>query len=180
MKNSSQTPLNKPKPKKKKKKETFSQVQEELEKAKSDFLYLKAEFENYKKQTLKERSDLIRYGGENFIQTLINDIVDDWDRAFDNYSQEKSLENFKKGMDLIYSKLKKTLDQFGIKALEAKGLPFDPKYHEALSKQKSAEVPSGHIIAVFKKAYTLYDKLLRPAQVIVSEDPSPETSNESS
>ena len=155
-----------------------STLEKELETLTNQYLYLKADFENYKKQTLKERSELFRYGGEEFIRALINEVLDDFDRAYSDLDHTKSLENFKSGIDLIYKNLQKTLNKFHIEAHDPQGQPFNPNHHEALSRQPTDKVPKDHVLITFKKAYTLYEKLIRPAQVIVAV-PTDKSSNTS-
>ena len=144
-------------------------LEEQLAQAQKDLLYLRADFDNYKKNSIKERSELLRYGGENFILAFIDEVLDDWERARKNFEEEKSLENFKSGMDLIYTKLEKLLASFQVKSKDCEGEPFNPQHHEALSRQKNSKVPENHIVAVFKKPYYLFEKLIRVAQVVVSE-----------
>ena len=150
-------------------KKTTALLEAQLAEAKKDYLYLKADFENYKKNVLKEKSDLIQYGGQRLVTSLAEEVLDDFERAFQFSSEKESLENFKNGMRFIHSKFNRILKNFGVTIEDPTGRAFDPECHEALSRQKSAEVPEGHVIAVIKKAYKLYDRLIRPAQVIVSE-----------
>ena len=140
----------------------------QLEAMKKDYLYLKADFENYKKNVLKEKSELIKYGGKSLVSSLAEEVLDDFERAFQSASEKQSSESFKEGMSLIHAKFGKILKQFGVTTLEPTGQPFDPQYHEALSRQYSNKLPAGHVIITLKKAYKLYDRLIRPAQVIVS------------
>ena len=155
-----------------------SSLEEELQALTTQYLYLKADFENYKKQTLKEKSELLRYSGEEFIRALINEVLDDLDRAYSNLNNTKSLENFKSGIDLIYKNLQKILSRFHIEAHDPKGQPFNPNCHEALSRQPTDKAPKDQVLITFKKAYTLYEKLIRPAQVIVAV-PTEDSSNTS-
>ena len=150
-------------------KKTTAVLESRLAEAKKDYLYLKADFENYKKNVLKEKSDLIQYGGQRLVTSLAEEVLDDFDRAFQLSSEKESLENFKNGMRFIHLKFNRILKNFGVTIEDPTGQPFDPERHEALSRQKSAEVPEGHVIAALKKAYKLHDRLIRPAQVIISE-----------
>lgn len=147
------------------KEESYEEKIQALEKS---LLYLKADFENYKKRTAKEKADLFRYGGEEFILALANEVLDDLDRAYENFNNTKSLESFKSGIDLIYKNLQKILNRFHIEASDPKGKPFDPRYHEALSRQPTDKIPKDHVLTTFRKAYTLHKKLIRPAQVVVT------------
>lgn len=159
-------------------KKNITSLEAQLAEVKKDYLYLKADFENYKKNVLKEKSDLIRYGGQRLVSSLADEVLDDFERAFQSSSGDQSLKNFKEGILLIHSKFRKVLKSFGVTVIDPAGQPFDPRYHEALSRQKSDEVPEGHVIVVIKKAYKLHDRLIRPAQVIVSEGPLEKSSEE--
>lgn len=148
----------------------LQKAHEEAEKYKNDFLYLRAEFENYKRNSIKERSDLTKYGAERFIRDFL-EIMDNFERAL---SVEVTPENYKtviQGVQMTTSEIKSTLGRHGVQEVVCQGAAFDPTVHEALSSEATTEVPAGHILRVFKKAYKLHDKLIRPAQVIVAKQP---------
>lgn len=149
--------------------EGVAKLQTELEQAKKDNLYLRADFDNYKKSAIKERSELIRYGGERIITDLL-DLLDNFDRALAMDLTPENMASFKEGMSLTRNEFHKVLAKFGVQAVEAEGKPFDPSFHEALSSEETDRVPAGHITQVFKKAYKLHDKLVRPAQVVVAKE----------
>lgn len=149
----------------------LSQLQNDLAKAQNDFLYLRAEFDNYKRQAIKERSDLIKYGGVNIIRDLL-EVLDNFERALSAELTSDNVESFKKGMEMTASEMQNVLSRYGLKAVNAYGEAFDPSMHEALSSEETAEVPAGHVSREFKKAYKLHDKLIRPAQVVVAKEPS--------
>ena len=140
----------------------------QLAEVKKDYLYLKADFENYKKNIFKEKNDLIKYGGQSLVSSLAEEVLDDFDRAFQSSDNKQSLAGFREGMSLVHAKFGKVLKNFGVTIADPTGQPFDPQYHEALSRQRSDKIPEGHVIVVLKKAYKLYDRLIRPAQVIIS------------
>lgn len=137
----------------------------ELERAKRDHLYLLAEFDNYRKNAIKERSDLIRYGSERFVRDFL-DVMDNFDRALESEPQNES--PLRKGVEMIAQEIKNLLQKHGVQELSALGETFDPAKHEALNSEPREDVPPGQVIRVFKKAYKMHDKLLRPAQVSVS------------
>ncbi|MEQ1878161.1 MAG: nucleotide exchange factor GrpE [Bdellovibrionia bacterium] len=146
----------------------------DLEKSRSDFLYLRAEFENYKKQVLKERSEYLKYGSERVIAALL-DVLDNFSRALAmelDPGNKKNIELFKQGLELTASEFKATLKRFGVEPLECMGKPFDPHLHEALGSEESDQVKPGHISQVFRPAYKLHDRVIRPAQVIVAKEKS--------
>ena len=143
---------------------------EQIEGLKKDLLYLRAEFENYKKQVMKERTYLIKYGGQNLVVALL-DILDNFDRAFDIEINADTIESFKEGMQLTASGLKSVLKRFGIEEVNCMSQPFDPAFHEAMGSEESSTVPHGHITQVFKKTYKFHEKVIRPGQVIVAKEP---------
>jgi molecular chaperone GrpE len=147
-----------------------SALKAELDKCKSDYLYLRADFDNYRKSVIKERSDLIKYGSERLLTDLL-DLLDNFDRALSFEVTPENLQSFKEGMDLTRKGFDKMLTKFGVSALESEGQPFDPSLHEALSSEETDKVAPGHIARVFKKAYKLHDRVIRPAQVVVAKEP---------
>lgn len=142
------------------------------EKAESEFLFLRAEFENYKKRALEEKYRLIRYSGEKFISELATEVLDDLERALFASQDQKSVQDLQKGLQMIDKKLKKLFEKFGVEVLDPKGKEFDPSYQEALSYVEKDDLPEDQVVETYKKAYKLYDKVIRPAQVLVSKKPS--------
>lgn len=147
-------------------------AEDQLAKMKNEYLYLRAEFDNYRKNAIKERSQLIKFGAEPLIRELL-DVVDNFDRALEMDVNTSNVESFKQGMEMTASELKGLLQKFGVKEDDPTGQPFDPNMHEALSSEPTDKVESGHVFNVFKKAYQLHDKLIRPAQVTVAREPEP-------
>lgn len=143
-----------------------TQMQAELEKAKSDYLYLLAEFDNFRKNAIKERSELSKYGSEKFIREFLN-VFDNFERALEAPETTETTA-FREGVLMIATELRHLLQRFGVEEIKAEGENFDPSKHEALSSEPRTDVEPGKVIRVFKKAYKLHDKLLRPAQVVVS------------
>lgn len=143
-------------------------IADQLAKVRSEFLYLYAEFENYKKNAIKERSDLRKYGSERLVVDLLN-VVDIFETAL---ALEPSAENaaaFRKGIEMTSAELKATLQRNGIEEMPALGTPFNPNHHEALSSEETADLPPGHVARVFKKPYKLHDRVVRPGQVVVAK-----------
>ncbi|NJM09703.1 MAG: nucleotide exchange factor GrpE [Bdellovibrionaceae bacterium] len=146
---------------------TAAKLQEELTKAKNDYLYLLAEFDNYRKNAIKERSDLTKYGAERFLRDFLG-VFDNFELALDSEVTRDNVESFREGVQMIAGEIRALLHRHGVDEVKAEGLPFDPNKHEALSSEPRADIPPGHVANVFKKAYKLHDKLIRPAQVTVS------------
>jgi molecular chaperone GrpE len=151
--------------------EEIKKLQEQAEKYKNDYLYLRADFDNFKKQSIKERSDLIKYGAERFIRDLLG-ILDNFERALQTNVTSENFSTYKQGVEITATELKNLLQKHGIQEVPSQGLPFDPNLHEALSSEQTDQVAPGHITKVFQKAYKLHDKLVRPAQVVVAQKPS--------
>lgn len=143
---------------------------EEALKWKNDFLYLKAEFDNYKKNVLKERSDLLKFGAERVSRDVL-DVVDNFERALEFKITADNVDNFKKGIEMTAKELKDVLTKHGIQEVPALGQVFNPQFFEAISSESTAEHPEGSISRVFKKAYKLHDKIIRMGQVMVAIKP---------
>ena len=157
-------------------KESDSNLGEEYNKLKSEYLYLRAEFDNFRKNTIKERSDMVKYGAERFIRQLLN-VIDNFDRALEMEITAENYKDFHEGIVMTANEFKTQLDNMGVTVDDPMGQPFDPNFHEALSSEETDKVPPGHITQVFQKAYKLHDRIVRPAQVVVSKELSqaPET-----
>jgi molecular chaperone GrpE len=141
------------------------------EKYKNDFLYLRADFDNYKKNSIKERSEYLKYGSERIIVELLN-VIDNFERALLAKVSQENFGNFVKGVEMTAKDLRAILDRFGVTEVPAYGKPFDPAVHEALSSEDTKEMPAGNVLRVFKKPYKLHDKLIRPGQVVVAKTPA--------
>ncbi len=148
--------------------ETSSTKLEELEKFKSDYLYLRAEFENFKKHTIKERSDLRKYGCERFAADLLN-VLDIFETALSSEVNSDSIANFRKGIEMTATEMRNVLGRHGVTEIPSQGQTFDPAMHEALSSEETADSAPGTITQVFKKAYKLHDRVIRPGQVVVAK-----------
>lgn len=144
-----------------------AKLKEDLEDMKNKYLYLRADFENYKRQAIKERSDLIKFGAEPVLREFLG-VLDDLERATGVELKAENLESIRNGLVLITSQFKKTFERFGVEEVASKGELFDPQIHEALGTHENKDLPPNSIIDVFKKAYKLHGKVIRPAQVLVN------------
>ncbi|RYZ87154.1 MAG: nucleotide exchange factor GrpE [Proteobacteria bacterium] len=145
-------------------------LQEQSDKYKNEYLYLRAEFENYKRNAIKERSDLIKYGAERVINDILN-VADNFERALATKVTPENLATYIQGVEMTNTELKAVLLKNGITEVNSHGAPFDPNVMEALSSEATTEMAPGHVFRVFKKAYKLHDKVIRPAQVVVAKKP---------
>jgi molecular chaperone GrpE len=143
-------------------------LSEELNKLKDAHLRLMAEYDNYRKRTIKEKADLIKNGGEKVLIALLP-IVDDFQRALETIDKATDLTSVKEGVDLIYSKFMLYLQQNGVKAIESAGTPFDPDLYEAVATiPASNDEQKGKVIDNVQTGYTLNDKVIRHAKVVVA------------
>ncbi len=149
---------------------------EEAAKWKNEFLYLKAEFENYKRNAIKERSDLLKFGAERVSRDLL-EVVDNFERALQVKFTPETAATFKVGVEMTAKELKDLLAKHGVQEIPSEGKPFNPAHHEAISAEPSSTIAEGHVARVFKKPYKLHDKVIRMGQVIVAAAPMAQGSN---
>lgn len=140
-----------------------------LEKEKKEYLFLMADFDNFRKRVNKEKAELLRNGAEKVLGGLLA-IVDDFERGLQATAGTTDAHAIREGMELIYNKLVKFLENNGVKAMESTGAAFDPELHEAIA---SIPAPSedlkGHVVDTTQKGYMINDKVLRHAKVAVGE-----------
>jgi molecular chaperone GrpE len=148
-----------------KEEEQTKQVQEFQDK----YLRLLAEFDNFRKRTMKERSELIKSAGEDILVNLLP-VLDDFERGLTAMEKTTDVEPVKQGVQLIYNKFKDFLTQRGIREIEANNLDFNVDLHEALTKIPApTEDLKGKVVDVVQKGYSLNDKVIRYAKVVVGE-----------
>lgn len=151
-------------------KQQLLDVSEQLEKEKKEYLFLMAEFDNFRKRTIKEKGEIIRNASESAMKGILP-IIDDFERGLDALKNTTDAEAVKEGMSLIYNKLIKYLEQNGVKAIESNGANFDAEYHEAIAMVPvEDESLKGKVIDTPTKGYTINgDKVLRFAKVAVGQ-----------
>lgn len=133
---------------------------------KDKYIRLYAEFDNYKKRTLKEKAELILNGGEKTITSILP-ILDDFERAFAD--KGKDADAVREGFELIFKKLIKTLEGLGVKKIETEEKDFDVDFHEAIAMVPGADEKKGKVIDCVQNGYTLNDKVIRHAKVAVGQ-----------
>jgi len=141
----------------------------QLEEQKNKYLRLFADFDNYKKRTAKERLDLLNTAGKDIMRSIIP-TLDDLDRALQSTETVSDVSSVIEGFELVRNKMFATLSQKGLKTMESKGENFNPDKHEALTKIPApSEDLKGKVVDVIEKGYTLNDKIIRYAKVVVGE-----------
>ena len=150
-------------------KDPLEKAQEEITELKTQLLYKAAEFDNYRKRTLKERAELILNGGEKVI-TAILPILDDMERAIENGEKTDDPEVLREGMTLIYQKFIKTLEGQGVNKIDTDDADFDTDVHEAVAMVPGmGDDKNGTVIDCLQKGYKLNDKVIRHAKVAVGQ-----------
>lgn len=141
-----------------------------LEKEKKEYLFLMAEFDNFRKRTVKEKSEIIKNGAENALKGLLP-IVDDFERSLQAINENSDASSIREGVELIYNKFIKYLEQNGVKAIPSEvGSDFDTEMHEAVTTfPVDDETKKGKVIDTVQKGYMLNDKVLRHAKVVVGQ-----------
>ena len=147
----------------------LEKANEQIEEQKDKYLRLSAEFDNYRKRTMKEKAELILNGGEKSISSILP-IVDDFERALKNMETATDVAAVKEGVKLIYNKFMSVLGQNGVKVIETKEQPLDTDYHEAIAVIPAPnEALKGKILDCVQTGYILNDKVIRHAKVVVGE-----------
>jgi len=149
--------------------ETVETLKAELETLKDKYLRTVAEFDNYKKRTLKEKTELILNGSEKTVTTFLP-ILDDMERAIANAGKSTDITAIEEGWELIYNKFIKQLDNIGVKKIETNDADFDVDYHEAVAMIPGmGDDKKGKVIDCVQTGYTLNDKVIRHAKVAVGQ-----------
>jgi molecular chaperone GrpE len=145
------------------------ELRAQVEKEKKEYLFLMAEFDNFRKRTMREKSELIKNGGETAFKGLLP-IVDDFERAMKASENSEGSDALREGMELIYKKLKKYMEQNGVKEMDPEDHEFDADRHEAISAVPVPdETQKGKILDTVEKGYMINDKVLRHAKVVVGQ-----------
>ena len=140
-----------------------------IEEQKDKYLRLSAEFDNYRKRTMKEKAEMILNGAEKTISSILP-IVDDFERALKNMETATDVAAVKEGVELIYNKFMSVLGQDGVKVIETKEKPLDTDFHEAIAVIPAPDKSlKGKILDCVQTGYTLNDKVIRHAKVVVGE-----------
>jgi molecular chaperone GrpE len=131
-------------------------------------LRLSAEFDNYKKRTSREMRDMVKFANEKFVVELLG-VVDNLERAIASVPEADADDPLLQGVQLTLSEVLKLLDRHNIHVVESLGKPFDPNFHQAMMQQEAEDQPPNTVIGEMQRGYTMHDRLIRPAMVVVSK-----------
>ncbi|MGM9859547.1 MAG: nucleotide exchange factor GrpE [Muribaculaceae bacterium] len=149
--------------------ERVAALEAELENEKKEYLFLRADFDNYRKRTLRDREELLRNAGEKVLAGLLP-IADDFERGIAVASKAEDVNAVREGMELIYNKLIKFLADNGVTPMESTGKPFDADFHDAIASLPNDDpAKSGIVIDTTQRGYMINDKVLRHAKVAVAQ-----------
>jgi molecular chaperone GrpE len=163
--------------KKKKKDEAVEDLQKIIEEKEelvkelnNKYLYLQADFENFKKIKAKEKQDLLKFGNEVLIKELIP-VIDNLERAIDHAGKAEDTKGIVEGVQITLNEFVKVLERSGVERIDSVGKKFDPNFHEALFQEEKEDMEPDTVTAELQKGYALNGRLLRPARVSVSKKP---------
>jgi molecular chaperone GrpE len=147
----------------------------EFDEQNEQFLRLQAEFENFRRRTLKEKQESFKFGHQNLVKDLLS-AVDNLERALEHGAQNAGAEvrGILDGVELVHREVLAALAKHGVTEIDAEGKAFDPADHEAMGQVPNIEVPPNTVLQVLQKGYLIHDRMLRPARVIVSREATPE------
>lgn len=149
--------------------EIIEGLKAEIEEEKKKYLFLMADFDNFRKRTLQEKQDLVKNGGQKVLEGILP-VVDDIERAIDAIAQGGDIDSLKEGVDLIHNKLLGFLKSNNVMPIESTGELFDTDFHEAVTTFPApSEEQKGKVIDTVLKGYTINDKVLRHAKVVVGQ-----------
>ena len=149
--------------------ERIAELEQELEKEKKEYLFLMAEFDNFRKRTMKEKIEIMKNGAEKAMSDILP-VIDDFERALQAMGEQTDVKSLKEGVELIYNKFIKYLEANGVKALDSNKAEFDTELHEAVANFPTPEEElKGKVIDTVQKGYKINDKVLRHAKVVVGQ-----------
>lgn len=146
-----------------------AELEAKLAEAQQKYVYLYADFDNFKKRAIKERQDLIKFAFEPAAREILS-VADNLARALE-FMPEGTDKNLKTGIQMVFDQLAQTLQKQGVEVIQTSGAAFDPNLHEAVG-QLPSDLAAGTVIQEHQKGYTLHGRLLRPSRVVVSAGPS--------
>ena len=159
---------------KEKKADSDATLKEQLCEEKDRVLRLSAEFENYKKRKQRELDEFKKFANETVFKQLLT-VIDNLERAISSAEEAKDDNSLLEGVKLTHKEVLKVLEGFSVKPVEALNQPFDPNFHQAVTQVETDEHPENTVTSVLLKGYTMHERLIRPAMVVVSKKMQKET-----
>jgi len=147
--------------------ERYAELRRLADENQNRYLRAQADFDNFRRRTLKEKEDLAQYASMKLITQLLP-VLDNFERALQTAGEAAEGDSFAKGVDMIYRQLSQVLEAEGLKPMDAVGQPFDPELHQAIMRVESEEHEEGIVLEAVQTGYVLKDKVIRPAMVKVS------------
>lgn len=148
--------------------EKIDELQQEVKKQYDLFIRSQADMENLRKRSKKEKEEWVKFANETLIKNLLP-VMDNLENAISHSHNGNSVETLREGVELTLKGMKDTLEKNGLKEIQAQGQPFDPCFHEAVSQQEDDSVAAGVVLRELQKGYSLNERLIRPAMVVVSK-----------
>ena len=149
--------------------EQLAVAKEQIEQEKKEYMFLLAEFDNFRKRTIKEKADIIKNASEKAMTDLLP-VIDDMERAMQAIEASDNIDSAKEGINLIYNKFIKYLEQNGVRAIDSTNADFNTEYHEAVTIFPAPdEDKKGKVIDSVQKVYTMNDKVIRHSKVVVGQ-----------
>lgn len=147
---------------------------EEFSEQKDHFVRLQAEFENFRRRSLKEKQESLRFGHQNLVKDLLS-AVDNLERAMEHGAQNAGAEvrGVLDGIALVHREILAAFEKHGVSQIDAAGQTFDPAVHEAIGQIPNPDVPANTVVQVLQKGYVIHDRMVRPSRVLVSREPAP-------
>lgn len=152
---------------KKKKKDKKDKLQEQIDELNDKLLRNRAEFENFRKRSEREKSQMYEIGAGNIVEKILP-IIDNFERGLAAVPEDEALKAFKEGFDMIYKQFMTTLDEIGVKPIEAVNNQFDPEYHNAVMHIDDDEFEENVVVEEFQKGYTYHERVIRHSMVKVA------------
>jgi molecular chaperone GrpE len=150
----------------------IEELEKEVEANYNRFVRVTADFENYKKRTAREMSDLRKFANENILRDMLS-VVDNLERAIESGSkQDSEKQTLLEGVEITLKDLFRMFEKYGVKDFSAEGEPFDPVFHQAMMQEQTNDYPDNTVLNELQKGYTIHDRLLRPAMVVVARNAS--------
>ena len=149
--------------------EQLAVAKEQIDQDKKEYMFLLAEFDNFRKRTIKEKADIIKNASEKAMTDLLP-VIDDMERAMQAIEASDNIDSAKEGINLIYNKFIKYLEQNGVRAIDSTNADFNTEYHEAVTIFPAPdEDKKGKVIDTVQKGYTMNDKVIRHSKVVVGQ-----------